>query len=298
MMATKRDRGFRLVRAGLAALGLLAALAAVEPGLAAIPERTDVQRMIVEEASSTRVPASLALAVAKVESNFNPKALSSAGARGVMQIMPKTAKDIYDVDADQLWDARLNIRLGIDFLESLIKRYGGRWDLALSHYNGGSRVGRPPNARVIPATRKYVDAVLAWQKRFDRNATMMALADTAGKPAPTPQPAPNRDRQVAAYWMFEDPNIDKDWRHYLKVADYWLAVAQNGGDPLAVEPGSDLELAARQSPTDEWQPVETGPQRPSQELEQKIQERRLQFRDRLTTGDLPWPRRRDRWVEG
>ena len=298
MMATKPDRGFKLLCAGLAALGLLVGLAAAAPGMAAIPERTDVQRMIVEEASGTRVPASLALAVAKVESNFNPRALSSAGARGVMQIMPKTAKDIYDVDADQLWDARLNVRLGIDFLESLIERYGGRWDLALSHYNGGSRVGTPPNARVIPATRKYVDAVLAWQKRFDRNTTMLALADATSKQTPKPQPAPSRDRQAAAYWMFEDPAIEKDWRHYLKVADYWLAVAQNGGDPLAVEPGSGLELAARQSPADDWQPVETGPQSPSQELEQKIQERRLQFRDRLTTGDLPWPRRRDRWVEG
>lgn len=51
---------------------------------AAVPTRTEIKRMIIEEASATAVPVELALAVAKVESDFNARARSSAGARGVM----------------------------------------------------------------------------------------------------------------------------------------------------------------------------------------------------------------------
>src|SRR5581483_6582967 len=97
----------------------------------------EVQRMVVEEAMNSRVPPPLALAVAKVESNFTPEAESPVGARGVMQIMPKTARDVFGVRENELWNTRLNIRLGLDYLTQLYDLYGKRWDLALSHYNGG-----------------------------------------------------------------------------------------------------------------------------------------------------------------
>ena len=87
-----------------------------------------------------------------LKSNFDAGAESNVGARGVMQIMPATAASEYAIHPDLLWDARINIRLGIHFLDRLLKRYHGRTDLALSFYNGGSRVGNLPNARVIPAT--------------------------------------------------------------------------------------------------------------------------------------------------
>ncbi len=53
--------------------------------------RADIKRIVVEEARGSRVPTALALAVARIESDFDERALSSAGARGVMQIMPSTA---------------------------------------------------------------------------------------------------------------------------------------------------------------------------------------------------------------
>ena len=58
---------------------------------------TEIKRIIIEEAENSRVPAALALAVAKVESNFNEDALSPVGARGVMQIMPKTGQRVFGV---------------------------------------------------------------------------------------------------------------------------------------------------------------------------------------------------------
>lgn len=142
------------------------------PAQAAALAPDDVQRMVVEEALNSTVPPSLALAVARVESDFRVDAESSAGARGVMQIMPATAIGEFGVGPDELWDPRLNIQLGIHFLEQLITRYGGRWDAALSHYNGGSLRGS--GRQVVPHahTRDYVAAVLRWQRRYAAQAAL------------------------------------------------------------------------------------------------------------------------------
>lgn len=275
------------------------AAAARSPGASAT--RAEVRRMVATEAQRAGIPASLALAVAKVESNFNPRALSSAGARGVMQIMPKTGRDLYGVEPDQLWNAELNIRLGVDFLKNLHGRYG-RWDLALSHYNGGSRVGTPPNARVIPATRKYVDSVLAWHRRFDRSATVVAM--TGAKES--------RDRAVAAapasagqsrYWMYDRPKVESDWRHYLRVADQWLDRSRrirNGervdpiGPSLDPAPVAQASAPAATDPyahIDPWSDIPTA--RPTA-APVASGDARQRFRSYLATGRLPWKTMRQR----
>ena len=96
-----------------------------------------MKAIVIEEAVKLGVPISLALAVAHVESGFSPRAESSKGARGVMQIMPDTAALEYAIDPDVLWQPRINVRLGLHFLNRLLKRYNGRVELALSFYNGG-----------------------------------------------------------------------------------------------------------------------------------------------------------------
>ena len=143
-------------------------------GAAEAATRAEVKRIVVEESLRAGFPPSLAMAVAKAESDFDDAARSSAGARGVMQIMPKTARDLYGVAPDELWNARLNVQLGIDYLESLIRRYKGRWDIALSHYNGGSAVGDPSDPRVIPATSAYVNKVLRLQRQYRAEARSWA----------------------------------------------------------------------------------------------------------------------------
>ena len=114
-----------------------------------------IRAMVVKEALDLGLPVALALAVAHAESNFNPRALSHVGARGE-----------YGVQAELLWQPRINIRIGIHFLRRLITRYHGRVDLALSYYNGGSAVGVLPQARVIPATRAYVKRVKNLHRRY------------------------------------------------------------------------------------------------------------------------------------
>ena len=76
-----------------------------------LPERQIIEDMVRREALDLGVSVSLALAVARAESNFNPKAESHKGARGVMQVMPATSLGEYAIHPDLLWDPRVNIRL-------------------------------------------------------------------------------------------------------------------------------------------------------------------------------------------
>ena len=149
----------RAVAALLLAVTLLVGCAGPGAAFNKTPSRLSVKQMVVREARNMGVPVPLALAVAHAESSFNARARSHKGARGVMQIMPATARGEYGIHPDKLWNPRVNIRLGLHFLKRLIERYDGRTDLALSYYNGGSAVGRPGRARVIPATQNYVRKV-------------------------------------------------------------------------------------------------------------------------------------------
>lgn len=144
------------------------------PALAEAAAAPAMRALVMREARAMGVPVALALAVAHAESNFDPRALSDKGARGVMQVMPATAKGEYGLHPDLLWDPRVNVRVGLHFLRRLIQRYRGRTDFALSWYNGGSSVGDPPVARVIPATRGYVQKVLWLERQY---ASSRLLAD-------------------------------------------------------------------------------------------------------------------------
>ena len=155
-------------------------------------ERDIIARLVVAATAGTGVSPSLAKAVAKVESDFRADAHSRAGARGVMQIMPATARGEFGVHPDTLWDARHNTVIGVRYLDALISRYGAV-DVALSYYNGGAAVGRPGTARVTPWTRHYVDAVLAWERvyanRPEGQPSGMPMADPRYAPAAEPQAA-------------------------------------------------------------------------------------------------------------
>ncbi len=196
---------------------------------------SDVHRTVVDEAlKNGTVPPSLALAVARVESNFRPGAQSSAGARGVMQIMPATARGEFGVLPHRLWDAQTNVRLGVTFLERLYRMYGERWDLALSHYNGGSLKKRGGQFIAHSYTTGYVADVMEWWRRYQKDATVTALVDRmksaqrgrirfASSERILPAKPETRLAALASdYWMLDDPKTERNWRDYLKVADRWL----------------------------------------------------------------------------
>ena len=98
-------------------------------------------------------------AVVRQESGFDPNARSSAGAMGLMQLMPDTARSLGVKNA---FDPAQNVEGGAKLLRGLIDRYSGRLDLALAAYNAGSGAvdkyhGVPPYAE----TRDYVHSILA-----------------------------------------------------------------------------------------------------------------------------------------
>jgi hypothetical protein len=190
------SRHFRVICAIALAAG------ALRPGMASADTPMDVQRMIIEESMNSRVPPALALAVARVESNFEPRAQSPAGAKGVMQLMPKTARDVFGVREDELWNARLNIQLGISYLEQLFDQYGGRWDSALSHYNGGT-LGGGAGAAAVPHdfTRQYVADVQRWQRIYSAGVFQQRQAAwpvNASRPRPLARSAVPETRPWAA----------------------------------------------------------------------------------------------------
>ena len=154
------------LKRSLMSLSIAMALSVFATGESQAGSRADIKDIVVQKALVTAVPPSLALAVAKIESDFQVRALSPTGARGVMQIMPAAAEGEFGVAADELWDAPTNVRLGINILDGLIKRYAGRWDLALSHYHSGRILGAGDEAKPVPAAQNYAASVLRWERVY------------------------------------------------------------------------------------------------------------------------------------
>lgn len=83
----------------------------------------------------------LIYAVIKGESNFNPKAISSKGAIGLMQLMQDTADEIGEdigIESVDLYDEDTNIRIGVKYIFDLIDKYEGNINLAIVAYNAGT----------------------------------------------------------------------------------------------------------------------------------------------------------------
>ena len=110
------------------------------------------------------VPAALVKAVITQESSWNPRAVSRAGALGLMQLLPATAAKV-GVSREELFDPAKNILAGVRLLAVLLRHYGGDIISTLTAYNARPRQLFAP----IPQngeTPGYVDAVLAQYARF------------------------------------------------------------------------------------------------------------------------------------
>jgi len=101
--------------------------------------------------------------VIRVESNFEARAVSPKGARGLMQLMPATAAKL---GVRNVFDARQNIEGGVRHLRHLVDRYDGNLALALAAYNAGvEAVGRYGGIPPYPETQAYVARVLRLRQR-------------------------------------------------------------------------------------------------------------------------------------
>lgn len=112
------------------------------------------------------VSESLLKAIAKAESNFNARDVSSSGAMGVMQLMPDTARGL---GVDDPFDPEQNIMGGAKCIAQKLKEFNGNVRLALAAYNAGS--GSVRRAGGVPSRCKtYVNRVLSYQKAFETAA--------------------------------------------------------------------------------------------------------------------------------
>ena len=144
--------------------------AATAPAASEAEGEVDLDTYIKQVAARYDVPADLVAAVIDAESSNNPRAVSRRGARGLMQLMPKTAKRL---GVDDPFDPRANIEAGVRHLRAMIDIFGNDLPRVLAAYNAGEVAvikhrGVPPYRE----TRAYVKRIT---KKLDRSTVAIRL---------------------------------------------------------------------------------------------------------------------------
>lgn len=144
---------------------------------ASVAQGADLTDTILRHSRQHRVDPALVRAVIKAESDFDPTAVSRAGAMGLMQLMPLTALRLNVRDP---YNPEENVRGGAQYLRYLLDRFHGNVPLALAAYNAGeTRVERYRNLPPIEETRHYVSKVLRFYHTF-LSSESEALLRSAG----------------------------------------------------------------------------------------------------------------------
>jgi soluble lytic murein transglycosylase-like protein len=113
------------------------------------------------------VNASLVKAVIHAESGYNPNAVSSKGASGLMQLMPSTAKSLKVADR---FNPKDNVEGGVKYLRFLLDTFRGDVSLAVAAYNAGlNKVAKYGGIPPYNETRTYVNRVLSYMKTYQEN---------------------------------------------------------------------------------------------------------------------------------
>ena len=122
----------------------------------------EFEHLIAKASAKYGVSASLIRAVIQAESGYNPQAVSRAGAGGLMQLMPGTAKHLKVADR---FDPGQNVDGGVRYLKFLLDTFKGDVSLALAAYNAGlSKVAKYGGIPPYEETRTYVSRVLSYMR--------------------------------------------------------------------------------------------------------------------------------------
>lgn len=190
------------------------------------------QPLFEQQAKDNNIVKSWLLAMARQESGFAARARSHAGALGVLQLMPQTARQVASkhnipYQEKQLFDAELNIHLGSLYLKQLLERFDGQYILATAAYNAGPhRVEQWLEKQAFneknwahwvatipfPETRQYVQNILTYSQIYQhllgqQDASLSLAQNTTAK-----SPPPANSYKVATEPKTEEL-LDKSTRH-------------------------------------------------------------------------------------
>ncbi|MDQ7822971.1 MAG: lytic transglycosylase domain-containing protein [Candidatus Eremiobacteraeota bacterium] len=128
----------------------------------------DFEGIVKDASSQFGVDEDLIRAVIRQESGFNPGVRSKAGAMGLMQLMPETAKDLGVANA---MDARENVFGGVKYLKQLLDRYDGNTTKALAAYNAGpGNVDHYGGVPPFQETQHYVENILSMYGEYKKKS--------------------------------------------------------------------------------------------------------------------------------
>lgn len=123
-----------------------------------LPPKAEYDTLIAEAAQRYKLPPALIRAVIQAESAFDPLAVSTAGAQGLMQLMPALAREL---GVTNVFDPRQNIMAGSQYLSALLGDQKGNLALALASYNAGpGNVQRYKGIPPFKETRQYVKKIM------------------------------------------------------------------------------------------------------------------------------------------
>jgi len=156
-----------------------------------VDKQVPYAEMINRHARAASINPQVVASVIQAESSFQPRAVSAAGAYGLMQIMPDTWQHINkeikvcagrhrgECSSECYYNADLNIQIGINYLGQLLKKYHGNMIIALAAYNAGPRAVDLYGGRVPPYTEtiKYTEHVVEIYYNLQNNKAYHSTVD-------------------------------------------------------------------------------------------------------------------------